>query len=91
MNDLNRPDGVSYACLNFSPCTVNALVDILDGFGGQDNVSFPFWGSSSDPCGLEDGGSEWGGVICQKINDCTTTVSGLYAPLTYPPQPFLSK
>ncbi|KAG0577173.1 hypothetical protein KC19_5G136300 [Ceratodon purpureus] len=58
---------------------VTALRNLYIGFNnGSGSAGFPFWGLG-DPCGGSGaGGSGWGGVVCQRIENCTTTVSGLH-------------
>jgi len=62
---------------------VSALRDIYKGFVLVLPGALPGWDGGGDPCGVGEGvRAGWGGVVCQSTRNgnCTTTVSGLYAP-----------
>lgn len=50
--------------------------------------ALPGWASNDDPCGLGEGVRVgWGGVVCTRNGNCSTTVTGLYdlSPSAYLP------
>lgn len=58
---------------------MNALRDIYNDFVSIMSGALPGWNTTRDPCGLGDGvRGGWGGVVCSRNGNCSTTVTGLY-------------
>jgi len=72
--------GVAQSCNNTTSLSeVNALHDIYRGFVSIMSGALPGWTSDEDPCGLGEGVRVgWGGVVCTRNGNCSTTVTGLY-------------